>query len=299
LCDGDFFEDFLRLDDLLVDILLLDRLLVDFRALDVLLGTFAPSRRASASPIAIACFRLFTVFPDRPLLSVPRLRSCIARFTFCAAFLPYRAITPPMNQLVTAVNEPRWTAPASARVPTARFGLGGDSGIDRQDIGHAGVVLSLARFPARCLRDRRVAFAEDLELPVVEILEGNDGVVRAPYRTNDLVQLDVDRIGVPVLRVLDQEHHQERNDRGAGIDDELPRVAETEDGAAYQPQHDETAGEGERKRMPGRSCGRAGRYRECIVESHIHPPREANRRSATRVPRVAVAKTQQMANYAA
>jgi hypothetical protein len=85
-----FRLDFFRLDFLRP----LDRFL---RPLDRFLrpplfffGTFAPSRRASESPIAIACLRLFTVFPEPPLLSVPRLRSCIARFTFCDAFLLYR-----------------------------------------------------------------------------------------------------------------------------------------------------------------------------------------------------------------
>jgi hypothetical protein len=52
-------------------------------------GTLAPERRACDSPIAIACLRLLTFLPDRPLLSVPRLRSCIARFTLRCAFLPY------------------------------------------------------------------------------------------------------------------------------------------------------------------------------------------------------------------
>jgi len=52
-------------------------------------GTFAPDRRASESPIAIACFRLFTFFPLRPLFNFPRFISCIARFTFCWDFLLY------------------------------------------------------------------------------------------------------------------------------------------------------------------------------------------------------------------
>src|SRR5690349_12230203 len=39
--------------------------------------------------MAIACLRLFTFLPERPLFSVPRLRSCIARFTLDCAFLPY------------------------------------------------------------------------------------------------------------------------------------------------------------------------------------------------------------------
>jgi hypothetical protein len=55
-------------------------------------GTFAPFSLASLSPIAIACFRLFTVRPD-PLFNVPRLRRCIADFTFFDADLPYFAMT--------------------------------------------------------------------------------------------------------------------------------------------------------------------------------------------------------------
>jgi hypothetical protein len=58
-------------------------------------GTFPPSRRASLRPIAIACFRLVTLFPDRPDSSVPRLRSCRARSTLFCAVLPYFAIWDP------------------------------------------------------------------------------------------------------------------------------------------------------------------------------------------------------------
>jgi hypothetical protein len=52
-------------------------------------GTFAPSRRASARPIAIACLRLLTLRPERPLFSVPDLRFFIARPTLADAFLEY------------------------------------------------------------------------------------------------------------------------------------------------------------------------------------------------------------------
>jgi TnpA family transposase len=45
-------------------------------------GTFSPARRASESPMAMACLRLLTFVPDRPLFSVPRLRSSITFFTF-------------------------------------------------------------------------------------------------------------------------------------------------------------------------------------------------------------------------
>lgn len=57
--------------------------------LDFFFGAFLHSLRASESPMAIACFRLFTVLPLRPLLRVPSLRSCIAISTFFEAPLEY------------------------------------------------------------------------------------------------------------------------------------------------------------------------------------------------------------------
>jgi hypothetical protein len=60
---------------------------------DFLRGTLAPARRAWDNPMAIACFRLFTFFPDRPLFRVPFFRSRIAFATFSEAFFPYLAIT--------------------------------------------------------------------------------------------------------------------------------------------------------------------------------------------------------------
>jgi hypothetical protein len=51
-------------------------------------GTFAPERRASERPIAIACLRLRTFLPERPDVSSPCFISCIARSTFSDAFGP-------------------------------------------------------------------------------------------------------------------------------------------------------------------------------------------------------------------
>ncbi len=73
--------ELLRLEEfrLLLELLRLDAL----REEVFLRGTFAPARRASDSPMAIACLRLVTFFFDfAPLRSVPRLRSRIALPTF-------------------------------------------------------------------------------------------------------------------------------------------------------------------------------------------------------------------------
>src|SRR5206468_10635965 len=56
-------------------------------------GTFAPCFRALDSPMAMACFRLFTFLPERPLFSLPRLNSCIALLTCFLEPRPYLAMT--------------------------------------------------------------------------------------------------------------------------------------------------------------------------------------------------------------
>lgn len=56
-------------------------------------GTLAPFFLASLRPIAIACFRLFTLRPE-PLFSVPFFRRRIVDSTFLEADRPYFAITP-------------------------------------------------------------------------------------------------------------------------------------------------------------------------------------------------------------
>jgi hypothetical protein len=54
-------------------------------------GTFAPFFRASESPIAMACLRLFTVppFPPGPDFNWPRFSLCIAFSTLLLADLLY------------------------------------------------------------------------------------------------------------------------------------------------------------------------------------------------------------------
>ena len=79
---ADFFADFRGAD-------FLDFFADDFFDRFGFGGAFPPARRASDRPMAIACLRLVTFLPLRPLLSVPRFRSCIARFTFLEAPLEY------------------------------------------------------------------------------------------------------------------------------------------------------------------------------------------------------------------
>src|SRR5262245_42510519 len=78
-----------------------------------------------------------------------------------------------------------------------------------------------------------------LELFVRQLFQVDELRPRPLQRANELVELEVDGDGVAVLRVLDQEHHEERDDRRAGVDDELPGVREMKDGARYRPHEDD------------------------------------------------------------
>ncbi len=81
-----------------------------------------------------------------------------------------------------------------------------------------------------------------------------------------LVELDLDRFGVLVRRVLDEEHHQERHDRGAGVDDELPGVAELQERAGQGPHHEDGDGDAEGPRVAGGTRGAFGHPVEQVVQ---------------------------------
>ena len=101
-------------------------------------GTFAPERRASDSPMAMACLRLVTFRPERPLRSVPALRSCRARFTFAPALRPYLAITTPSRRRPLKCNDLQQSSFRSGGVKSAETAAPGraqDQRTPTEDIG--------------------------------------------------------------------------------------------------------------------------------------------------------------------
>lgn len=86
LLPWDFEELLRRLEELVRDVLRCERdpellffeLLLFEERLRGDEGTFAPSRRASERPMAMACFGLVTFFPLRPMRSLPCFISCIS-----------------------------------------------------------------------------------------------------------------------------------------------------------------------------------------------------------------------------
>src|SRR5436305_11137655 len=82
-------------------------------------GTFLPSRRASDSPMALACLRLFPFFPLPPLFSVPRLRLRIAPSTFLDAPFEYLRAIPLLRQCLNVSQRGATLQVPLTVVPTA------------------------------------------------------------------------------------------------------------------------------------------------------------------------------------
>src|SRR5688500_18716817 len=92
---------------------------------------------------------------------------------------------------------------------------------------------------------------QDVQLLVAQPLDVDQAIARSRQGGDELVQLQLDGQAVLVLALLDQEDHQEGDDGGAGVDDELPGVREAEDGARQGPGDDHRDGHGKGARAAG------------------------------------------------
>ena len=102
-------------------------------------------------------------------------------------------------------------------------------------------------------RTRPRAVADRLYLGVGHVLDADELAAGRLHGADQLVELGLDRRRVAVLRVLHQEHHQEGDDGGTRVDDELPVLGEAEQRSGQRP-HDHPAErehEGERLAREG------------------------------------------------
>src|ERR671927_112636 len=91
--------------------------------------------------------------------------------------------------------------------------------------------------------------------------------MRPVYRSDQFIQLQLHRSTVPVLGVLDEEHHQESDDGRARVYDQLPGVAEPEYGTGDSPNQDDEHGSNESSgvsRGMGGPLSKAGEQRVMV-----------------------------------
>ena len=62
-------------------------------------------------------------------------------------------------------------------------------------------------------------------------------------RTDQFIQFDLQGFRIAVLRILDQENHQEGNDRGACVDHQLPGVTKVKNGTGNRPEQNNAQGD--------------------------------------------------------
>src|SRR6266404_5186278 len=78
----------------------------------------------------------------------------------------------------------------------------------------------------RFFTDALELFLEFFQILVGKVFKIDKFVSRAFECADDFVQLQLKCFGIAVLRVLNEEHHQERDDGRAGVDNELPGIGE-------------------------------------------------------------------------
>ena len=108
-----------------------------------------------------------------------------------------------------------------------------------------GIAIALAQALPRCQRQRLVFGFEGVQIVLFQFFQIKQGIVGPLGGTNQLVQFDLDRLGIAVLGVLDQKNHQKRDDGGACVDDQLPGVAEAKQRPGEDPDGDHTNRQGE------------------------------------------------------
>jgi hypothetical protein len=106
---------------------------------------------------------------------------------------------------------------------------------------------------------RSILFVQGVEFFFGEIFRINEAVAGSLKRRDQLVELDVQGEGLLVLRALDQEDHQERQDGRAGVNHELPGVGKVEDWANNPPDQHDTQRQEKRLRSAGYLGGPDGK----------------------------------------
>lgn len=109
-----------------------------------------------------------------------------------------------------------------------------------------------------------------MQFLIGEALEIDQMIARSTGGANQFVQFQMDRFRVAVLRVLNQEYHQESDDGGAGVNDQLPGIRVMKKVAGGGPDHDNRDGDDESPRGPEDSGSAPGENAKSI----LHPADE-------------------------
>jgi hypothetical protein len=97
-----------------------------------------------------------------------------------------------------------------------------------------------------CQRNVDEFLLHAVEILLCQILQVDQAIARSLRDSDQLVDFQLQRFGIPVLCALDQEDHQKCDNRGAGVYHQLPCVGELEQwaGDGSDENHDDSHGKG-------------------------------------------------------
>lgn len=140
--------------------------------------------------------------------------------------------------------------------------------------------------PPNCSHQRHALLRQlvEVRLQHVEFLlaqrfDINQPVAGPVHGGDQLVELQVNRQRVLVLRPLNQKDHQEGDDGRAGVDHELPRVGEPEDRSGDGPRDDD-------RRCRGETGGAAGPCGDRLRTAFERPTQSRSGHDRLRSPQV-------------
>lgn len=119
---------------------------------------------------------------------------------------------------------------------------------------------------------------QELQLIILHVFDVDERIARRVDRLNKLIELEVNRARVAVLRILDEEDHEEGEDGRTGVHEELPFLGIMEERARERPKKDERDG---RHECPRRAHERTDQLRE-FSEKVVHASSIGPRRSQQR-----------------
>ncbi|KTB67566.1 hypothetical protein AO063_16090 [Pseudomonas fluorescens ICMP 11288] len=122
--------------------------------------------------------------------------------------MPWRRLTAKViKATVESVTRHKKTAVGFLQPPLVQIGL-----VGHRIVNHFAATAVKADTP--CRADAAVFPAQFFQFFTVQAIKAQHGVLRILGDAQQLVDLDMQDVVVAVLRVLDQEHHQERDDGG-------------------------------------------------------------------------------------
>src|SRR5712692_1290968 len=98
----------------------------------------------------------------------------------------------------------------------------------------------------RLLEDALELLFEYFQILIGKVFKIDQFVSRVFERADELVQLQLKCFSIAVLCVLNEEHHQERDDGRAGVDNELPGIGEMKSWPGQSPGNDDEDSGGKR-----------------------------------------------------